>query len=181
MMKQILGVIVGCVTVSLLVLGPGMAEAQVTANGSYYPTPAWDQTLPDATRYIILSNFNSEAVLDRDTGLVWERNVTPSSNWANAAQACYNKAIGGRKGFRPATVEELATLLTPTPNNGLGRPNFPFGTVFTFMWSSTTVADDPSKAWAVDFGDGSVTAHTKTECCGTGVWCVRGGHGYDGQ
>ena len=49
------------------------AHAQTTANGPYYAMPSWDQQLPASTRFIVLSNWNSEAVLDRETGLVWER------------------------------------------------------------------------------------------------------------
>jgi len=48
----------------------GSAVAQTTANGPYYATPSWDQTMPAATRFIVLSNMASEAVLDRETGLV---------------------------------------------------------------------------------------------------------------
>jgi hypothetical protein len=40
--------------------------AQSTQNGPYYANPSWDQQLPDATRFIVLLNWNSEAVLDRE-------------------------------------------------------------------------------------------------------------------
>ena len=53
------------------------AAAQTTANGPYYAVPSWDQTLPAAQRFIVLANMNQEAVLDRETGLVWQR--TPGS------------------------------------------------------------------------------------------------------
>src|ERR1044071_6059779 len=61
-------------TVTLVMLGTislaaTLARAQTTSAGPYYATPSWDQTLPVATRFIVLSNFNSEAVLDRETGL----------------------------------------------------------------------------------------------------------------
>ena len=46
------------------------AIAQTVANGSYYATQAWDQTLPANVRFIVLSNFENKAVMDRDTGLV---------------------------------------------------------------------------------------------------------------
>jgi hypothetical protein len=59
------------------------ALAQTTAPGPYYALPAWDQTLSSATRFIVLSNFGGVAVLDRETGLVWERSPsnTTSVTW----------------------------------------------------------------------------------------------------
>jgi Protein of unknown function (DUF1566) len=173
--KRISRVIVGVIAATALFWANGQAQAQTTANGPYYATPAWDQTLPNSTRFILLSNMNSEAFLDRETGVVWERGATPSSDWFHAAQACYNKTVGNRKGWRPATVEELSGLFTTTFDGTFP----PFGTVFSFMWTSTTVAGDTSKAWVVT--GGNVESHDKTECCGAGVWCVRAGHGHDGQ
>src|SRR5713101_6294178 len=61
--------------VGLVVLTVGLivnqAPAQTTANGPYYATPSWDQTLACTTlatcpRFIVLSNFNNQAVLDRE-------------------------------------------------------------------------------------------------------------------
>ena len=54
-------------------LAVGSAIAQTTAVGPYYATPSWDQTLSSSTRFIVLSNMGSAAVLDRETGVVWER------------------------------------------------------------------------------------------------------------
>lgn len=53
-----------------LALGTGPAKAATTEAGPYYSLPSWDQTLPASTRFIVLSNFASAAVLDRETGLV---------------------------------------------------------------------------------------------------------------
>src|SRR5262245_19353975 len=73
------------------------AQAQTTSLGPYYATPSWDQTLPAATRWIILSNFASAAVLDRNTGLVWERSpATTAVNWSAAKSGCINKNVGGQ-------------------------------------------------------------------------------------
>src|SRR5262245_61970541 len=80
--------------------------AQTTANGPYYATPSWDQTLPSNTRFIVLSNFNSEAVLDRETGLVWERAPdTIARTWSVAAGRCASLKKGGRFGWRLPSVQ----------------------------------------------------------------------------
>src|SRR4029450_13632773 len=94
------------------------AFAQTTANGPYYATPSWDQKLPASTRFIVLSNWNNEAVLDRETGLVWEQ--SPSStgvSWLGAHTSCLVLNKGGRKGWRIPTAQELVSLVDPTATN----------------------------------------------------------------
>jgi len=55
---------------------------------------AWDKKFPNATRWVALANFNNEAILDRETGLVWEKGATGiGSDWFHAARACYDKTI----------------------------------------------------------------------------------------
>src|SRR2546430_17004821 len=56
--------------VMLIVLSSVPAQA---VNGFYYPTPSWDQKLPGSARFVLLSDWNNEAVLDRGTGLVWQK------------------------------------------------------------------------------------------------------------
>src|SRR4029434_6752790 len=75
------------------------ALAQTTAPGPYYATPSWDQTLPASNRRIVLTNFNIQAVLDRETGLVWERTPGLDTNIFQRADTflCNFKNIGGRQ------------------------------------------------------------------------------------
>ena len=59
----------------VLVLSVPIPASAATGPGFYYPPPSWDETLHcrDAShcpRFIVLTNMNSEAVLDRETGLV---------------------------------------------------------------------------------------------------------------
>src|SRR5262245_21794109 len=100
------------------------ASAQTTAPGPYHATPSWDQTLPVSTRFIVLSNWNSAAVLDRETGLVWERSPAfGPTDWQLANLQCHS--LGSPRGSRPSTrmgwrlpsVEELASLVDPTQSN----------------------------------------------------------------
>jgi hypothetical protein len=175
------------------------AKAQTIANGPYYATPSWDQTLACATtatcpRFIVLSNFSSQdpqdqltgrnqnpAVLDRETGLVWERSpATTTHSWGLARFECTSRTTGGRKGWRLPSVHELASLADPNnvdPNFVVPAlpPGHPFQNVQSAgYWSATADAGAPTFAWNVGFRGGGVGSDGKG---GAGhVWCVRGGH-----
>src|SRR5258706_4372951 len=66
-MKHRLFYVFGLVVLGSLWLAAGPAAAD--AVGPYYATPSWDQTLAVSTRFIVLSNMNGDAVLDRETGI----------------------------------------------------------------------------------------------------------------
>lgn len=177
MMKHIFARILG-----LLVLGafaivvPEGAQA-VTSTGSYYAEPSWDQKLPASTRFVVLSDWNSEAVLDRNTGLVWEK--APSSaieHWNAARITCINKNVGGQKGWRLPSIPELASLVDPSvaaPGPTLS-PGHPFTNIqISGYWSATSSAEFPSDVWLVEFVHGEVLALTNGTSGNS--WCVRGG------
>jgi hypothetical protein len=149
-------------------------------------TAGWDSALPAAKRFIILSAFNHEAVLDKNTGLVWEQTPNASTRiWFLSAAYCVNKPVGGTRGWRLPSVAELASLIDPS----LPTPFVP-ASVFTGVqsdkyWSATTKAqtdaetiDPPNVAWAVDFITGAAN-----NGFGKGntflAWCVRGGMNAD--
>src|SRR5712691_7446181 len=99
---------VGVPLLTIVLVTPGPAQA-ANSDGPYYATPSWDQQLEcDATatcpRLIVLSNWFGAAVLDRETGLVWEQ--TPGQGggfkrpWFEALEICANLTVGGRQGWR---------------------------------------------------------------------------------
>ena len=68
----------GLIVLGVIAFGIDAATAQTTANGPYYATPSWDQKLQcdnpaTCPRFVVLANWSSAAVLDRETGLVWEK------------------------------------------------------------------------------------------------------------
>lgn len=171
-----------------LSLAAGTAHAQTTAVGPYLATPAWDQKLPCETmatcpRFVVLSNWNSEAVLDRETGLVWERSPdTQMWLWYSSIGLCRTKSIGGRFGWRLPDFQELASLATPNADGTVGLPpGHPFeNVVYHRFWSSTSVASLDANARGVDFVEGTFFNASKTLVFSR-HWCVRGGQGIDGQ
>jgi hypothetical protein len=181
-------------TLALVVLtmafAAATARAQTVANGPYYAPPAWDQTLPAATRFIVLSNMGSNAVLDRETGLVWEKSpLSPSGaetglrDWLSAQDSCNRKTVGNRKGWRLPTLQELTSLVDGDPAN-TSSPRLPPGHPFTIVpsflyWSATAGAKNTSSAWVVTFIDGGMASVDRS--LSFFVWCVRGGQGVDAQ
>src|SRR5262245_31886594 len=95
----------------------GGAAAQTAAPGPYYATPSWDQTLActavaTCPRFVVLSNFGAEAVLDRETGLVWQRTPSVTSfTWLDGVSECRKLTIGNRMGWRMPSLDEIGSLL----------------------------------------------------------------------
>jgi hypothetical protein len=62
---------------------------------------SWDDKIAGTLRWKILAEFNNEAVLDKETQIVWERSPdTTFLAWTAARTACSVKNVGGRKGWR---------------------------------------------------------------------------------
>lgn len=140
-------------------------------------TLRWDQTLPAAQRFIILPAFNSDAVLDKETGLVWEKSPQSAAvSSSNARLACANKTVGGRKGWRLPALQELASLVDPSVASP--GPTLPAGHPFLAVqsanyWSVSAHADNATLIWGVGFSNGVALGISKA--FDQRVWCVRGG------
>ncbi len=77
-------VLVGGVVLANYGLGvtPTMAALPATADPHEGLPQNWDQTLPVAQRFVVLTDFESKAVRDNETGLVREKTPTTSpNNW----------------------------------------------------------------------------------------------------
>ena len=164
----------------------------IKANLNQIP-PAWSQILPAADRFQLV--MGGAAALDRETGLVWEKSpIMATQVWSDAHVSCHDLAVGGRRGWRLPTIQELASLVDPTifaPVLAL-PPGHPFISVqSSSYWSATSIdqvtnAGDPLLplnpfAWRMAFVD---PAFSNTGSKTTGmfhVWCVRGGQGVAAQ
>jgi hypothetical protein len=156
----------------------------VDGSGNPVPTmttpPPWSQKLPVSERFELV--LDGLAVLDKETGLVWEKSPYDISlrNFDGATLSCYTRILGGRKGWRLPTVEELASLVDLSV---IGSPKLPSGSPFTNVplgsfWSTTTATINADIAWIVDMNNGGLyNGYYKTSTYN--VWCVRGGQGYD--
>ena len=138
------------------------------------PLPSWDNNLPSASRFTVLPQFNNEAVLDNNTGLVWELAPNSGGTWQDATLQCLQKVIGGTSGWRLPSIVELDSVrdpMLPAPFVPASVfPNFQPGTT----WSATTLAGDPSKAWFIEFRGTPGVLGNSDKTVSMLAWAVRG-------
>jgi hypothetical protein len=136
--------------------------------------------MPAAIRFIVMTDWASAAVLDRETGLVWERTpATSTSDWLNALYFCRAQLVGNRRGWRLPSYEELTSLLDQTQS----RPALPAGNPFQgisrsdVFWTATTDEGDQTNAYIVqsDLGTTFLTAIKTLPTNLFRSWCVRTG------
>jgi hypothetical protein len=166
-------------------LALAVSSARADAVGPYYASPSWDQTIAASTRFVVLSNLNSDVVLDRETGLVWEK--APSADTStlnNAWKHCLHLQKGGRMGWRLPKSDELFSLLDPTQiSNVISRPAaLPVGHPFVGTGGNpnywTTDQDAPpfnnNGNLVYVAADGGVIQTADSNYNLVRAWCVRG-------
>lgn len=174
------------VVLLVVIVGFGPASAgSLEPPGPVSPTMKALSDVPSAWKSVItaVSRFelvmNGEAVLDHETGLVWEQApVEAALSWSAAVDTCFRKTLGSRRGWRLPAVEEMASLATP----GFAAPALPDGHPFAVssdtFWTITTQPDDNRRAYGVFLLDGSVLVGQKSTDRAM-AWCIRGGRGPD--
>ena len=150
---------------------------KTTLPGPFGP-PSWDTQYPAKERFLVLDQFDDDAVLDRETGLVWQRAVpTGLVNWGTALATCRTQLVGGRRGWRLPSVEEMDSLLDPKHTNPALPANNPF-TDFgpaDHFWTATTDELNTTFAWSVPIANAADAEVSSKTLAMDRVWCVRGG------
>jgi Protein of unknown function (DUF1566) len=166
------------VTMGALVLGRllGAADVQGVSTSLADRKENGDNALSAAQRFVSLPSFNNDAVLDKETGLVWEKSPqTTTARWSVARRTCTEKRVGGQNGWRLPSMTELHSLVDPSidPPGPTLPPGHPFLVQPAVYWSETRVGEDPSGAWAVHFGLGGGAVFINWSHA-VHVWCVHG-------
>jgi hypothetical protein len=153
---------------------------------------SWDMKINDATkRFIVLPAFSNQAVLDKETQLVWQR--APSNefiSFEDARAVCQHAALGGRRGWRVPALSELRSLLDATviqydvtalpaghPFIGIMEPlgNGPAGNAYGRYWTSTLKTTQDANYRLVTTMDGASDPVALPIGLASGAaWCVRG-------
>ena len=137
----------------------------------------WGRILPASERFVVLSQFNNQAVLDKESQLVWERSPATykAGTRGSAALACTLRSTGARRGWRLPYLNELASLVDPTGvYYTLALPSgHPFLTVQKGLyWTATQNLGDASRGYTVNF---NMLGTTEPYDLGSAAyyWCVR--------
>ena len=173
--------IVGAACAFAFIFLTAQANAAPIPDKSLFIPPAWSKILSPDVRFVL--TLDDEAVLDKETGLTWEKSpVDTHMTWYQAVDYCTKKELGGRLGWRLPTVEELASLVDPSQSDPALPLGNPFVNVQDYYYTMTTHASLFSNyAYAVGFRGTSIGVSTPPgKTIELNVWCVRGGHGYDG-
>ena len=118
--------------------------------------------------------MDGAAVKDNQTGLTWEQEPDREHDvWSRSNERCAGKEVGGQKGWRGPTVDELKTLIDPTQRDPALPPGHPFSNIKSeIYWTSTPDPKDDIVAWQVSFFSGEPVTDQKS---GTRrMWCVLG-------
>ena len=131
--------------------------------------------------------MGGEAILDNQTGLVWVRDaqfIGKKVSWEDAVKIVESIELGGEKGWRLPTRDELITLLDTSQS----EPALPHGHPFLNIndlatvsgmpggynfWSSTAYKDDSERVWMVSFYVGKV--YDSLKLMDATFWPVRDG------
>jgi len=181
----------------LAAVGVGAVALSLSMPTSAQNPSGWDRVISNAAaRFKVQAQFNNEAVLDQETGLLWERSPGDTNgdgiadesdgvDWYAAHLYCNDRVIGNRKGWRLPTIQELASLVDPAaaapphwPVPAL-TPGHPFTVSIESYWSATGTALYSGCAWSMFLGSGKVHRVPRTQP--TLPWCVRSGQGVDAQ
>jgi hypothetical protein len=139
----------------------------------------WDKVINTPARFKVLPAFAGAAVLDKETGLVWQQAPSGSSplSHGEAARACIAVRTGNRGGWRLPSGAELRSLFDETQPGGLPSGH-PFTAPDVNYWSSTSLGTGACGSGVIHWSAPLPTIPTGSACDLPSVvlnyWCVRG-------
>jgi hypothetical protein len=124
--------------------------------------------LPPSPRFEV----TDEVVVDRGTGLVWQRVPFPTQlAWLDALAACEGLTLADHDDWRLPTLKETQTIVDDRElEPSIDVAAFP-DTPPEWFWSSTVIEWPPDQGWATSYTDGYASIHDFDEA--QRVRCVR--------
>lgn len=128
-----------------------------------------------SSRFTLL--LNGAAVKDNSTGLIWEQEPDREHDvWGSSVARCATKEVGGKKGWRAPSVDELKTLIDGSQHDPALPAGHPFSNIKSeIYWTATPHPTDDMVAWQISFFSGEPVTDQKS---GTRrLWCLLGSSG----
>jgi hypothetical protein len=132
--------------------------------------PALGAAPSDSPRFSLL--FDGAGAKDNKTGLIWEQEPDRIHDvWSASVERCLTKEVGGQKGWRAPSIDELKTLIDTSQRDPALPPGHPFSNIKSeIYWTATPHPTDDIVAWQVSFFSGEPVTDQKS---GTRrLWCV---------
>lgn len=96
----------------LAIVLAGCGAFTVAATAVAMDVRDWGRKFDTASeRFVVLASFGNQAVLDKETQLVWQRTAGAATSWNYAVRACTASVVGERMGWRLPSISELTSLL----------------------------------------------------------------------
>ncbi|NDD62491.1 MAG: DUF1566 domain-containing protein [Acidobacteria bacterium] len=154
--------------------GPHPKSETVSAGGTKrFHVRCVREAEPPLTLAAYLGENRNGTVTDYRSGLVWQQAEVADRGWDEAIRYCEDLVLGGAGDWRLPSLREIRSIndesrVRPSIDSAL----FPATTAAPF-WSSTTLVNQTTRAWTVDFTFGIASYSTKTDRLR--LRCVRGG------
>ena len=126
--------------------------------------------------YTVKSYSNGQAVLDNNTGLLWQQTMQAGKTWSEADAYCRSLNIGGFEDWRLPTIKELSTIAESNEKYSQGSKKlntdyFPDNYDGSW-WSSTFVHGSDVSVFVFTAGSGYVNSGSTSSSLPSR--CVRG-------
>ena len=109
-----------------------------------------------------LTDLNDGTITDNYSGLRWQmQDDGIARDWEQAISYCENLTLGGSVTWRLPNVRELGSIVNRAVYGPAGHTTFFTNILSSPYWSSTTVKSDASRAWNVNFYDGTSDGYSK--------------------
>ena len=153
-----------------IVLGTALALIGTTAGA--VDLRDWGRKYPASERFAVLAQFNNEAVLDKETQLVWMKTARVSNLYSTAYILCIMADTGGRHGWRLPTAPEMASLMATAATSMPSVFAIPSGRYWTSSEHPQAHQYNYQYAMTIQAPDGAMLTAVRTEL--RPFVCVRG-------
>jgi hypothetical protein len=132
----------------------------------------WGRKFATSERFVVLAQFNNEAVIDKETQLVWMKTSRVANHYSTAYLLCIMADTGGRHGWRLPTAPEMASLMATAATSMPSVFAIPSGRYWTSSEHPQAHQYNYQYAMTIQAPDGAMSTEVKTEL--RPFVCVRG-------